>query len=339
MARGPVLPTAFVRELIGARAPDQARFTEQVLTALGKISPELQPAMYTHPLADFVLGGVGSLLALSEWLGRAKSDDERVSILDAMSEIFAREHATREAVTAIGKCLSSTKSEAVATTAARALAMARDEGFLEQQRNFLASPSPSELRRSALLLGYGRFTPAVPNLVALLRDDQASLWDVVIWALGEIGDAGALPQLHRMLHAHLALGPIVEALGKIGDATSAVRLLPVLIEGAQADRERAAQALARIARVNDGQLLDAELTRSVALALERVMDQDDSRLARYHALVALSWLGAKLDPKRVLTALGGELSASDLDAMSAVVLKKTPAAPARPTPPKGRKPL
>lgn len=367
-ATGPVLPNAFVRELVGAKTPEQARFTDQVLVALSKISPELVPTLFAHPLADFVLDGVASLPALVDWLGRAGSDDERVAILDAMAEIFVREHATTSAVAAISAALGKTKSEAVATTAARAMALAKDAGFLDQQHNFLASDSPTELRRSALILGYGRYQPAVPRLLELLRDDQMSLWDVLVWALGEIGDPDALPKLHRLLHAHLAVEPVIDALGKIGDASSAVRLLPVLIEGAQAQREKAAQALARIARANDGLLLDPELTRSVLLALERVVDQDDSKLARFHAIVALSWLGGSLDPKRVLAALGGQLAESELDAMSAVLLKQAgakgstpkPAAPAKapsvkaapskpssgkaasaakPTPPKGRRPV
>lgn len=337
---GPVLPSAFVRELLGATTPERARFTDQILTALGKISPELTPTLFSHPLADFVLDGVASLPALADWLGRAKTDDERVAIVDAMSEIFVRENATASALTAIGKLLGSTQSEAVATTAARALAMARDPGFLDQQHNFLASESPTELRRAALLLGYGRYEPAVPRLLELLREDQLTLWEPIIWALGEIGDAAALPKLHRLLHAHLAVELVIEALGKIGDATSAVRILPVLIEGAQSAREKAAQALARIARANDGALLDPELTRSVLLALERVVDQDDSRLARFHAVVALSWLGGTLDPKRVLAALGGQLGESELDAMSSVLLKKAgagkSAVAARPSAPAGQ---
>ncbi len=362
VAPGPVLPSAFVRELIGATTPERARFTDQILAALGKISPELTPTLFAHPLADFVLDGVASLPALTDWLGRAKSDDERVAIVDAMAEIFARENATAGALAAIAKLLGNTKSEAVATTAARALAVARDPGFLDQQHNFLASDSPTELRRSALLLGYGRWAPAVPRLLELLREDQLTLWEPLIWALGEIGDAQALPKLHRLLHAHLAVELVIEALGKIGDPSSAVRILPVLIEGAQGAREKAAQAMARIARANDGELLDPELTRSVLLALERVVDQDDSRLARFHAIVALSWLGGALDPKRVLAALGGQLGESELDAMSSVLLKKAgagrstpaarpapapskpatpskPAAASKPPPPKGRKPV
>jgi len=351
-----VLPNAFVRELVGAKAPEQVRFTDQVLATLAKISPTLVPKLFSHPYADAIMDGVSSLTTLVDLLNKAKSDDERAAIVDAMAEVFIRENATKPAIDAVNKLFETSKSEQVVTLAARALAVANDPGFLEQQRNFLASKEPTDLRRAALLLGYGRHAAAVPALLDVLRDDQMAIADVVIWALGEIGDPAALPKLHRLLNANIRVSDVLDAVGKIGDATSAVRLLPILVEGAQDHREKAAQAMAKIARNNDGVLLDAELTTSVRLVLERIIDKDDSRLARFHAIVAFSLLGGALDPKRVLMALGGEIAEKDLDAMSQVMMKKKappkekPALPTKsaakpapkpaPTPaPKGKKPV
>jgi HEAT repeat protein len=343
-ASGPVLPHAFVVELIGAEEPEHARFTEQVLGALGKISPELAPSLYQHPFGDLVIEGVSAFGRLVEISKSAGNDVEGAAAIDAIAEIIQRRYATKEVVLELQKLLSEAKSEVVASVAARALAVAGDEGFLEQQRNLLASSSPSEVRVAAKLCGFGKYKAAVPALLDLLRDDQMAISDVVIWALGEIGDPSALPKLHRLLSSQLRTEHVLSAIGKIGDATSAVRLLPVLVEGAKAQREKAAQAMVGILRKNDGQLFDPSLEQLVKVALERALDQDESRLVRFHAIVAYSLLGGHLEPKRILASLGGALDAQDLDAMNAfftVAPKKKSVPPpwAKKSPPKGRKPI
>lgn len=338
---GPVLPRAFVTELIGAERAEQVRFTDQVLAALGKISPDLVPTLYQHPYADLILRGPGAFASLIERADKAPDDTTRAAAIDAIAEVITRDYATREAVEALTRMLSTSKSELVVSNAARAIALAGDEGFLEQQRAFLASKSPSEVRVAAKLCGYGKYRRAVPLLLDLLRDDQLALSDVVIWALGEIGDPSALPKLHRMLGAHLRVELVVEAIGKIGEPSSVVRLLPVLLEGATEQRERAAQAIERITRKNNGQLYDAELERSVRVALERVIEQDESKRARFHALIAFSLLGGHLEPQRILGALGAELGHEELDAMSSFFTKggRSAAPTAKKSPPKGRKPV
>jgi HEAT repeat protein len=336
MADGPVLPAAFVAALTGAERPKQVRFTEQLLTALGKISAELLPALFEHRYADFIVDGVGSFSRLIEIAERAPSEEERAQVIDAIAEIIQRHYATQEVVAALGRWIERSKDERVVTGAARALALAKDDGFLEQQRQFLASSSPSEIRRSALLLGYGRYRRAVPLLLDLLRDDQLAVSDVVIWALGEIGDPAALPKLHRLLAAHLRVEPVIEALGKIGDPTSAVRLLPILIEGPTSQRDKAARAMASIARKSDGWLGDDALQGSVLLTLERAIDQDPSPAVRFWAIVGTSLLGGVLDPPRVLAALGGSLGPGEVDAVAGFFQKT--AAPKK-SPPKGRRPV
>lgn len=337
-----VLPRAFVAELIGAERADEVRFTEQILAALGKISPDLVPTLFRHPFADLITQGVAGLPQLIRFADAAKNDDDRAAAIDAIAEVIDREYATKEALDALGRWISNTKSEVVTSVAARAIALTGDLGFLEQQRNLLASKSPSQVRAAAKLLGFGQYRPAVPNLLDLLRDDQMALSDVVIWALGEIGDPNALPKLHRYLSSHLRVEHVIEAMGKIGDPASAVRLLPILIEGATAQREKAARALARIIRKNDGALMDHQLEQSVSVALERAIEQDPSKLVRFHALVGYSLLGGHLEPARILSALGAELGKEDVDAVTTFFKDKggKTAAPAAKKPQgKGRKPI
>lgn len=335
---GPVVPSAFIAALVGADQKDEVLFTERLLAALGKISPDLLPTTIDHPLADAILEGESAFPRLLE-LAEADGDDPtRAAALDAIGEIVSRRYATHELVLGLERILSTARSEAVATLAAKALALSGNAGFLEMQRRFLASDEPSQLRISARLLGYGRYTPAVPLLLERLDSGDLAVADVIIWALGEIGDPSALPKLHRLLDLSVQSEPVIEALGKIGDASSAVRLLPVLLEGLGPQRELAAHALAKIARKNDGRLMDEAFDGMLKDALRGVLESDPSRLARFHALVAYSLLGGTLEPARVLTALGGRLEASELDAVSSFYARPKGGGPAKPGRHRGGKP-
>lgn len=308
--------------MLGANDDASAKFTDRVLSALEKISPELVPRLLDHPLGDAILEGTRAFPRLIALYGKARDDNERAAVVDAVAEIISREHATREVMAALSKWLGTTKSPAVTSIACRALALARDEGFLEQQRNFLASPSLGQVRVSAKLLGFGKYTRAVPELLDLLRPDNMAVSDVVIWALGEIGDAAALPKLHGMLSDFITTEDVLEAMGKIGHVTSVVRLVPILVEGTATQREHAARALARIARKNDGWLGDEDTGKTARSVLERVIDGDASKVARFHAIVAYSLLGGTLEPKRIMAALGADMSDKDLDAMSRFFARK-----------------
>jgi HEAT repeat protein len=186
-------------------------------------------------------------------------------------------------------------------------------------------------------VGYARDVESVPILLDLIHGDRLAVMDAAIWALGEIRSADALPKLHRLLHAEIRVADCLEAIGKIADESSLVRLLPILVEGADEHREKATWATARILRANDGRAFADDVASSLAVALERAADRDTSRLVRFHAIVGLSLLGRALEPKRILAALGGQLGAEDLDAMGgffAARNKPTPGAPRAPAAPK-----
>lgn len=313
---GPALPRDLIAGLAGAEDASHFDFTSQILEALEKISPDLVPRLYQHPLADAIARGVAAYGPLLEDYKNNKDEMARAAIVDAIAEIATREYGTQEVLTALQKILSGTKSQMIASMAARAIAACGDEGFLEQQRNFLASDDLNEVRLSAKLLGYGKYEPAVDVLLLLLRPDNMAVADVVMWSLGEIGSPKALEKLHGMLSDLIFVEPTIEAVGKIGDPTSVIRLLPFLIEGGSGQREKSAQALLRIARKCDGDLGDVALTNGAMTALERTIDKDKSFVARWHAILAFSVLGGHLTPARIKQALGAKLSKSEMDSLS-----------------------
>jgi len=301
--------------LVGAQADAQFQFTSEILAALEKISPELLPRASTHPLADAISRGVAAFPDLLADFRNTKEEQGRAAIIDAIAEICSREHATLEVIQALPKIMGSTKSPAIASIASRALAAAGDEGFLEQQKNFLASDNLSDVRLSAKLLGYGKYEPAVEILLLLLRPDNMAVADAVMWALGEIGSPDALPKLHEMITEMIFVEPTIEAVGKIGHSTSVIRLLPLLIEGGEGQRTKSAQAILRIARKNGGVIGDEGITNDAKAALLRAIDGDKSPLVRFYALVAFSVLGEHLGPARVKQALGAKLNKKEMDAL------------------------
>jgi hypothetical protein len=319
---GPVLPHDLVAGLLGAETDEQFEFAGQVLEALAKVSPGLVPRLSAHPFADAIAEGVSAFPRLLAEVKAQKDELLRAGAVDAIAEIIARDHATVEVVTALGKILEGTRSSAVASVAARALALAGDEGFLMQQRGFLASDQVDDVRLSARLLGYGRHQPSVEALLLCIRPDNMAAAEVVVWALGEIGDPAALTKLHGMLSDLILVEPTIEAVGKIGDPTSVIRLLPFLIEGSTGQREKAAQALGRIARKGGGRYADKDLERATRTALERTLDGDKSTLARFHAIVAYSLLGGSLAPARIKKSLGAKLDARDVDALAGFLSQK-----------------
>ncbi|MBI2378284.1 MAG: hypothetical protein HYV07_30060 [Deltaproteobacteria bacterium] len=339
------LPSEFISVLLGVDEPAHLRFTEQIVDALAKISPSLSLRLDPHPLADDIIRGVSAFPELLSTFRDEKTELGRAAILDAIGRIIEKHYATKEVLDALGKIISATKSSAVTSLAAKALALARDEAFLELQRNLLISDSPSQVRIAAKLCGYGRYERAVPQLLALIHTDtMAAEADAAVWALGEIGSATALPKLHRMLNDSIKSEDVLDAIGKIGGVTSVLRLLPVLMEGTTGQRQKAALALARITRKNDGSFLDADLERAVRALLERVIDKDPDLEVRFYGILGYSLLGGHLEPSRILRALGGRLSDAELGAVSGFLAKKKVESKPKPSTakksaPKGRKPI
>lgn len=337
MARqGPVLPAWYLAEQLGVTDDKQSSFLTQLLPALERISPDLTPRVLQHPLVHEITRGPAAFPKLLATYDGSLDEGEKALAIDAIAEILAHRdhHATHDVVVALEKILATTKSKRIASITARALAAAGAESFLAHQRNLLGSKSLDEVRIAARLLGYGRYRPAVPVLMELLRPDAAIIADSLIWALGEIGDPEAVPLIQLWLTRAELADDALSALGKIGARASVVRVIPFLLEGSRLQREKAAEALARIARKNDGSLGDPGLDDTVRKTLEKVIDADESRLARFHSMIAFSALGGHLEPPRILAALGGQLSKKDLEGVGRLLAPRvggTPAA-AKPAP-------
>ncbi len=316
---GPAVPGRFVADVFGLRNPEQAKLAARLAPALERISPSLAPRAKEHPYLEEIERGIVSFPQFIKGFETSKNEAEKVALVDAIAEVIQSEHATLEAVRFLRRVLATSKSEAMATVTARALALARDPDFLEQQRNFLASTNMVDVRLAAFLLGYGKYQPAVPVLLDNLRFDRAAALDAVIWALGEIGDDAAVPQLHAFLERFIAAKEVVRALGRIGARTSVMRVLPLLLEGTEDQRKVAAEALAGIAHRQNGGLGDPALIRSVREVLEKVAERDPSLEVRFWAMVTFGLLGGHLPANRMLAALGGQLSAEEVDAMGGLL--------------------
>jgi HEAT repeat protein len=325
------LPSWFIADLLGLDDDKHRTFGQQIIDALDKIDPDLTPKVLHHPLANEITKGVAAYSKLLGRFAKGTTDEERALALDAIAEIATRAYATKEVIEALQKILGEAKSDLIASVAARALASTRDENFLEHQHNVLLTKSPRELRIAARLLGYGRYQKAAPSLLEVLTPDNAIAADAIIWALGEIGHDAAVAKLHTLLTQFAMTEEVLIALGKIASRASVVRLTPMLLEGMTKQRELAAEALAKIARRHKGSFGDPGLDKTMRAVFEKVIDSDDSRIARFHAIVAYSLIGGHLEPKRILAALGGKLSNKEIGAVGAMLTAKK-------DPPKGGKP-
>lgn len=335
---GSPLPSWFVAEKLGLDDARHRDFGEQIIQALEKISPELAPKMYQHPFAKEIARGPESYAKLLDQARHGKSDEERAGAIDAIAEIAAREPVNPEIIGALQKLLGEAKSDVVASISARALASARDAAFLEHQKNLLLSENVSELRIAVKLLGFGRHEPAVAPLLDVLKVENALVAETIIWTLGEIGDEAAVPKLHALLSQFGMTEEVLEALGKIGSRASVVRITPLLLEGTEDQRELAAEALSKIARKHNGSFGDPGLDQSMRAVLEKVIDEDQSRVARFFAVVTYSLIGGHLEPKRILAALGGKLSDKELASVESVLVPRpTQKAAPKPNKPKGKR--
>jgi len=104
------------------------------------------------------------------------------------------------------------------------------------------------LIRLAVISGLGllRDVDAVPSLAARLQSDLPRLQAAAAWALGEIGDASALPALVQFLASGRDVPAAVRALGRLGDPRAAAVLFPLLQPPRRGVAEYVLEALARL---------------------------------------------------------------------------------------------
>lgn len=300
---GLTLPAWFVAELVGVSEPAEIEFGRSVIAALEAVDPSLAPSIKIRGLAPVLARGVAGLGTLIDCFEGLSIDEDKVEILDAMTFVVRASGSTPELERFLERVLAEALTARVGSAAARALATTGHPAFLEHQRRLLGSKRPSELAAAARLLGHGRYAPAVPMLLDALRPENAMAADAIIWALGEIGEMGAVAKLHTILAQHGKTERVLEALGQIGSRISVGRLFPFLLEGEPGQRLRAAEALVRIARKNDGSFGDPALDASVRATLEKVIEADGSRAVRFFAMVAHACLGGRLAPAEIIGAL------------------------------------
>lgn len=321
---GAPAPETFIGDLLGTRTPEQTDFARRLLEALKRSLPELVPRALEHPYQAEISLGVGGLPGLLAALAAKAPVPAQVAALDAIARVGEHHPLSKEVMSALRKALAEAKDPEVASVAARALAVGRDPEFLAQQRAFLGSTDLAQLRISARLLGYAKDPVAAPVLLELLTLDRTAVADVIIWALGQIGDEAAVPRLHAFLERSIHPEVVLAALGHIGARLSVMRTLPVLLEGPTPLREAAAEALARIIQKQEGRLGDRELGRSVLEVLGKVWPSDPSKRVRFWAMLGYAGLGGHLAPNEILTALGGGLTDKDLEAVGNLLTQRAP---------------
>jgi len=166
--------------------------------------------------------------------------------------------------------------------------------------------------------------PAVPGLLAALRDAEEDVRRKAAWVLGKIGDAAAVPGLLAALHdADVDVRvAAAAALGQIGDATAVPGLLAALHDADVDVRWTAARALERIgdAAAVPGRLAalgdaDADVRWAAAVALGQIGDNaavpgllaalgDADADVREAAAAALGEIGDAAAVPGLLAALG-----------------------------------
>jgi HEAT repeat protein len=101
-------------------------------------------------------------------------------------------------------------------------------------------------------LGKIKDSAALEPLLELLND---GFWHqhAAVYALGEMGDAKAVPHLLKLLHDELLMEPAMEALGKIGDLRAVAPLEGIMVEISERQALVAEQAIDEIRKkMNQG---------------------------------------------------------------------------------------
>jgi HEAT repeat protein len=305
------LPEETLRDVFGLKTRADRAFADKLVTTLQKIDRGLLPPASTHPYEQHIAegrAGIAPLLALlssgneQAWfnaldalahvcfaLSAGDSDDNApvpIEVYEALRTQLRRSDINAEHQALVVKTL----------------AIARDPVVLREQLTRLTDPDPGVVAAAARLLGLGRFQPAARVLRELISPERFYESRAVIWALGEIGDPEVLPALYRALAQAFRVVDVAIAIGKIGQLSSVGQLTPLVLQGADEQRDAGYRALAMILdhHRNEQKPL-AELFSSLRGFIEAQLGSGMalSGSTRFHMLLCLARMGFALDAARV----------------------------------------
>lgn len=98
----------------------------------------------------------------------------------------------------------------------RAIGLARHDELLQEFVPLLSTRQTEALWVASLVLGYGRYEPAVPALTNALADAEGPAVDAMTWALGKIGTRDAVTVLRAMLAQSIHPRAVAAALAEGG---------------------------------------------------------------------------------------------------------------------------
>ncbi|HEY1100329.1 MAG TPA: HEAT repeat domain-containing protein [Myxococcota bacterium] len=305
------LPEETWRDLFGIAKRADREFGDKLVTALQKIDRGLLPPASTHPYEQHIAAGIDGLAPLVALIetGTAR---EWFDALDATAHICfaltAGDSDDNKAVpdVVIAKLRAQLKRRDLdpdqLALVVKTLAIARDPGVLSEQLHRLADSDPGVVASAARLLGLGRYKPAARVLRELISPERFYESRAVIWALGELGDPDVLPALYRALAQAFRVVDVAIAIGKIGQLSSVGQLTPLLLSGADEQRDAGYRALAMILdhHRNEAKPL-AELFSTLRGLIEAQLNSDMalSGSIRFHMLLCLARMGSPLDAARV----------------------------------------
>lgn len=312
--------------VLGVRAPHERGYVQSVVEMIQKLDRGLLPPPAPHPYASLMAEGTAGIAPLLDILERGDPKAQG-DALDALAHIVAGTRLA-PAIARLKMLLASTQDPERAALLEKTLALAGDEATLLEQMKRLADDDPAVVASAARLCGLGRYAPAVPVLKALVSPERIyeSRW--VIWALGEIGDAAALPALDMALAHAFRVTDCLIAMGKIGEVVSLPKITPHLVSGMAEQKDAAARALAMILHKHRSETSAVVSLRPMLAALvERELADAAAPISgstRFHLLLCLARLGHKLDEARVKKYLGGTFAPASGKNLAALRVKAAP---------------
>lgn len=308
------------RTFFGVENEEDMAFAEDMLKALGEIDRALVPRGNTHPYMEYIHEGAKGIPVLLDFLQEPAATTTVADVLDALGFIFVNMPAPDNAKQAIRKWLNDPKFGDIA---ARTLALGQDQAFLTDMMEGLTSDDPGHVASAAMLMGYGRFTPCVPLLVNLVSPTRFFESRPVIWAIGEIGAQEAIPILTQCLAESFRVIDAMIAFGKIGNLATSNLLIPYIVQGDSEAREIGLRSLSMmLVKNSDHPDAIAPLREVFHDTLVKISQEDESRTARFYALLCLGRMGEKMPQNQIRNALGMSLREDEMSSFQNFFIRK-----------------